>query len=307
VKWFQVDSDAPNDPKLKAIIRHGIDPSRGQSAAGAMFLLWCYIANHGEGEPGLGIRADGTPLALDEMAEECLFNDVASLTTFLAAIAGRGHVHQDIWTRKGIVFLPAMWIRVSAYYRSKARKLEHDTVQDLVRAVLATDGPIRPAKALPTKPNQPTKPGKKNVGGGEQTDLLADGGSDQVDALVHLWNTERKPGPLLKSISAKRRSDILKRLKDHPNLDDWRKVIRYVNGQKWCNGHGTGDHVNFVMGLDTLLKPGRFEAALERASLDRKHGTQDGTVGRDAATGRTGFTPGKFAAAMAGGDHETAK
>jgi len=310
VKWFQTDSDAPNDPKLKAIIRHGVEPTRGQAAAGATFLLWCYVANHGKGEPGLGIRSDGSPLSLDEMAGECLFEDVAGLRTFLDYAAGRSHIHPEIWQQQGIVFLPAMWERVSAYYRSKARKLEYSTAQEVVNAVLAgavqaPTGPKQPVKALPTKPTKPTKPTDtgKTVGPAGQG-LLEDAGPDQVAALVQLWNTERQPGPKVQAVTDSRRRAIQLRLKDHPNLEDWRKVIRYLNGQKWCNAPGTGDHPNFRMDLDTLLKPGKFQTALERSNTERP-ASADGTVGRDAARGRTGAKPGEFAAALSGRDDET--
>lgn len=309
MKWFQTDSDAPNDPKLKTIIRRGVEPNRGQAAAGAIFLLWCYVANHGKGEPGLGIRADGRPLALDEMAGETMFDDIDQLRDFIDYAADRGHVHPEVWKQKGVVFLPAMWERVSAYYRSKARKMDYQTAQEVVDAVLAGSaqgGPARPVKALPTnKPTRQTKPTDqgKSVGPAGQ-DLLGDTGPDQVDALVKLWNDERKPGPAIRGVPASRRRAMQQRLREHPNLDDWRRVVRYLNGQKWCNAPGTGDHPNFRMDIDTLLKPGKFQTALERSMVERPAAT-DGTVGRDAARGRTGAKPGVFADALKGGDDET--
>jgi len=303
VRWFQTDSDAPNDPKLKAIIRRGVEPNPNQAAAGATFLLWCYLANHGKGDPGLGIRADGTALPLSEMASECLFDGQAQLVKFLDYAAELGHVHAEVWQKRRVVFLPAMWERVSAYYRSKARKTNYETAQAVVEAVLAGTikaqaGPERPAKALPDKPTKPTLPTDLEKIG--DLDLLSEAGPDQIDAVVKLWNTERKPGPLVQKMTEGRREAIRLRLKDHPNLEDWRTVIRYINRQAWCNAPGFGEHAKFRMDLDTLLKPGKFQAALERCSLDKPQAAGEAS-GRDASRGKTGVVAGKFTQALAGG------
>lgn len=285
---------------MKAIIRRGVEPNRAQAAAGATFLLWCYVANHGKGEPGLGLRADGTALSMAEMASECLFDSEDALVDLLDYMAGLGHVHQAIWQQKRIVFLPAMWERVSAYYRGKARKMNYQTAQEVVAAVL--DGTIRDhlghagaGKALPTKPtNQPNKQDPQREGG---PDLFSDTGPDQVEAVVQLWNTERRPGPHIAKAGS-RAAGIRKVLKDYPNLEDWRTVIRYINRQQWCNAPGTGTHPTFRMGMDTLVRPGQFQKLLEQAATDKGAASPDGVVGRDNSKGRTGRRPGEFAEAL---------
>jgi hypothetical protein len=245
-------------------------------------------------------------LSLIEMASECWFDTVPALVTFLDGLADQQHIHQATWREKGIVFLPAMWERISAYYRSKARKLEYSNVHQVVTALLAgvaspaQNHALRADPAPTNKPtNKPDKQGSKTVGHRDDG-LLADAGADQVTALVTIWNTERKPGPLIRPpLEAKRHRAMATALRAHPNLDDWRKVIRYINTQDWCNAKGTGDHAGWRADIDYLIRPGKLTAALERIALDRSHGT-DGTVGRDAARGRTGAKPGEFAAALKG-------
>jgi hypothetical protein len=319
IKWFQLDSDAPNDPRLKAIRRRGVEPNREQSAVGALVLLWCYVANQGASEPGLGVQRNGEPLDLELMAVECFFDSPSQLTDFLDYAAQVGHIHQRLWTEKRIVFLPAMWERVSAYYRSKARKMQFATGQQVVDAVLSGPldtqaGPKRPRKA-PAGPTVQTRQTlqteeRKSVGPAghapnpvRPSSLLDDNaGPDQVQQLVVIWNTERTKGPKIQQVPDSRRRQMLARLKDHPNLDDWRRVVRYVNGQRWCNAPGTGEHPNWRMDIDFLLRPGKFQAALERLQAEKPAG-EAGQVGRDASRGRTGYTPGDYAGL--GKAHET--
>lgn len=125
---------------------------------------------------------------------------------------------------------------------------------------------------------------------------------DDVDALVKLWNEERKPGPHVLAITDQRRRAIQTRLREFPDLNVWRRVIRFVNGQPWCNAPGTGEHASFRMGLDTLLKPGQLARLLEQASIDTAR--PDGLVGRNARTGRTGANREAFTTALHGGHDE---
>jgi hypothetical protein len=258
------------------------------------------VANHGKGEPGLGVRTDGTALSLAEMAGECLFDTTEQLTGFLDYAAGLGHVHEAVWQQKRIVFIPAMWERISAYYRSKARKMNYATSQEVIAAVLA--GTIRPTvahsgddPALQTnkQTNNTNQHHQKNIG----TTLLDDGGPDQAEAVMALWNAERQPGPHVTKLPKGRRTRILKVLKDYPNLEDWRIVIRYINRQRWCNAPGSGDFPNFRMDLDGILKPGKFQKLFENQRMERPVAA-GGQTGRDVSRGRTGAKPGKFAAAL---------
>ncbi len=340
MKWYQVDSDAPNDPKVRGLLRTG-----GQQAAGGLFLLWCFIANHGKGDPGLGVRTGGGALDLGEMADECYFASSAELRAFLDRLAERNLIHAEVWRQREIVFLPAMWNRLAAYYRSKARKMAYASVDDLVAAVLVGGGPELPKADGPgliqpkPKPDGPIQPKPDHGGrilpmpggfgptsqdstehdstGGSKAlplarpddadfmaaNLLADAGADQVDALVKVWNEERKPGPAVREVTAGRRRAAIVALKANPNLDDWRRVIRYINGQKWCNAQGGGDHPNWRLDLDYLLKPGKFTKSMEAAAMARPE-SPGGLVGRDASRGRTGVKVGAFAAALAGGGEE---
>lgn len=127
----------------------------------------------------------------------------------------------------------------------------------------------------------------------EVQDLLTGNGArTNVDELIQVWNDTRKPGPLLRKPTGTLRSQVRKALRDVPNLEDWRTVIRYLNGQDWANAKGVGQHASWRAALDWLTKPGKCAQYLEQARLA---GSEKSSNGRDAATGRVGTTPGKFA------------
>ncbi len=290
------------------------------SAYGGIFLLWCYVAEQGKADPGLGVKTDGGPLDLGLMAGECFFTSADDLKAFLDHAADVGHIHTQLWRDKGIIFLPAMWQRVSGYYKNKGKKQRFDTAQQVVDAVLlggvktgrrsprqANSGHQLPERATDktNKTNTTNRTGKKGKWPAAQPadnpGLLDDAGTDQVQALVNVWNAERKPGPKVEAITPERRKQAGSVLQRHPNLEDWRKLIRWVNGQKWANASGTGEHANYRMPLDHLLRPGKFQQLVERMNADQR--TSGDHVGRDLSRGRTGHKPGQFAGL--GDRHET--
>lgn len=159
VTWFQLETNAPNDPKLKAIIRRG-----GQAWAGATLLLWCYIGSHGRGEPGLGVRADGTPLHIRELASECHFTDAdgtpnpEAAERFLDFLAEQEHIHAGLWRDKRIVFLPAMWTRLTNYARTKGRQgSQFDDAEGLASALITGSAVTRKAPKARKAPAGPSR------------------------------------------------------------------------------------------------------------------------------------------------------
>lgn len=301
LKWFQVDSNSPHDPKISPIIRR-----RGQAGAGAIYLLWCYVAQHGKLQPGLAVRDDGGPRPLREAADECFFEGVDDLKVFLDDLADRQHLHGQLWADKGIIFLPAMWTRSNTYLKWKKGKAatRFESVDQVVAAVL--DGTIvaKAGKPAATKgpKGRPTRQTKQT--GQTQQDTLLGPGAGQVEGLVTLWNAERKPGPQVREITPDRRKQYGRALVVHPNLADWAKVIRHLNGEKWANAPGDGDHPTWRADLDWLTGSGKLGRYLEKlATL----GGGRAADGRNAAKGTTGRKPGEFMNAVRGDRDDESK
>ncbi len=311
MRWYQVDSDTPNDPKIKRLLRDAAEPGTQlpgpATTMGHLFLVWCFVANHGA-QPGMGVKADGTPLDLDDMAFDAMFPTAGHLRRFLTDMAERGLVGKDEW-EQGIVFLPAMKARADAYAKSKGRGEPGPSgpgrgksgPSGHRRAPAGEKGPIHHTTGQDTTPEDHDDQPAPAV-----PDLLNDAGEDNVDALVRIWNTERQPGPTVRDVTPQRRARYQKALKARPDLSDWRLVIAWLNGQKWCNAAGTGDHPSWRADLDWLAKPGNLaryydKAQADRPFMQRRDGAAAGLEGRNAAKGRTGFKRGEFAAALGEG------
>lgn len=305
MKWFQVDSDTPDDPKIKAVIRRGLAgapwvsdrPNGGQAAAGALLLLWCYVANHGGGDPGIGVGSDGQPLPLGEMADELLFDTQADLERFLDFLAEKRAIDPAAWSDSRMVVLPAMAKRADAYAKSKGRGKPTPPPEPPAappkQPRRAKPGEKSPGSA-PTVPTSPTVPTGQDTEG--QLALTpAEPAGPTPDDLVALWNRVRTKGPKVTKIDAERRRTFTRALKETPDLKTWEAAIGWVETQPWCNAQGTGEHANWRLDLDYLVKPGKLQRAMERMDGDRNGA-------KSAASGRVAATRGKYS--NAGSDHD---
>ncbi len=276
MKWFQVDSDTPDDPKIKAIIRVGLpNPTPGQAAAGALLLLWCYVANHGGGDPGEGVDTEGMPLPLGEMADECLFEDQAQLVLWLDFLAAKRHIDPERWNANQTVVLPAMRHRADSYAKSKGRER-----RDFTRT-----GENPPGSSLQNKQTNNTP---------QTSDLFELAGAGAVtlkpEDLVGCWNQHRVQGPAVRQITDSRRTAYRKALQIEPNLGRWADLFMWIETQKWMNASGTGDHPTWRADLDFVTKPKQIGKLFDRMAADARRGPVS-----TGGTGRVAPTPGKFA------------
>lgn len=281
MKWFQVDSDTPNDPKIKAIIRAGLPtPAGGQAAAGALLLLWCYIADHGSGVPGEGVDGNGLPLPLSEMADECLFDQEAQLATWLDFLAVKRHIDPERWAANKTVVLPAMRTRADSYAKSKGRG---DDGRKLAR----------PGKDSPLQDNTNKHDNTEQDPQGGLFALTPDELKVTADDLMKVWNDHRKQGPTIRQLTDDRRRACLTALRLEPNLTRWAALVDWIESQDWMNASGRGEHPNWRADLEFILRPKQVLKLFERMDADlARRGTNGGR------NGRTDPEPGKFAQAV---------
>lgn len=135
MKWFGVDSDTPNDPKIRALLVQFGRRSNKEARArmGGLFLVWCHIADHGA-QPGRGISANGQPIKLQEIADSCYFDSVDELRDLLDFCATREHIDPEAW-KQGIVFFPAMAKRADEYTKKVMRRAKSGQSPAPVRPV----------------------------------------------------------------------------------------------------------------------------------------------------------------------------
>jgi hypothetical protein len=114
VKWFQVDSDTPNDPKVRAIIRQ-----LGNDGFGGLVRLWCHIANHGA-RPGWSVNTAGKPIPLEELIEASGL-DPAKFEQLVLISVQIGHFEKRPWDSRQVIAIPAMARRADTYTKRTVR------------------------------------------------------------------------------------------------------------------------------------------------------------------------------------------
>jgi|SRR5579885_3357724 len=114
MKWFQVDSDTPNDPKIRAVLRQ-----MGPAGMGGLFLLWCHIGDHGK-RPGWSVDSTGKPMPEHELviASELKSDEFLKL---VAICTSSGHFLKSAWERRRVIAIPAMARRADTYTRRRVR------------------------------------------------------------------------------------------------------------------------------------------------------------------------------------------
>jgi hypothetical protein len=121
LKWFQMESDAPNSRSIKRIRSdHGLE------GVAIVFYLWCFIAREGHGEPGEGVDEFGRAYSLWDIASDIDITE-EELVNVINTCANVGMVDPER-LKEGLVFLPAMGDRASNYAKRKRTK-EKETVQ----------------------------------------------------------------------------------------------------------------------------------------------------------------------------------
>lgn len=125
MKWFQLDSNAPDDPKIRSLIKR-----MGNAGFGGLVRLWCYVAQHGTKRPGWAVDSRGRPFEKEILKDKSGLNS-DEFELLLSEIVRSGHCKV---TKRGVLVFPAMYTRTDTYTR---RKFEHSSknvpVQDNTR------------------------------------------------------------------------------------------------------------------------------------------------------------------------------
>jgi hypothetical protein len=132
VKWFQMDSDATDDPKIKAIFA-----KVGHVGISGLFHLWCFVARYGS-RPGWSLDAKGQPMPRPflEAGSKLSRKRFAAL---LDVLCETNHISRKNWTDRGVVVFPAMVKRSDTYTQRRLRKSANG-----VRTVFAQGAKIVP-------------------------------------------------------------------------------------------------------------------------------------------------------------------
>ena len=115
MKWFQLDSDAPHDPKIRAVTR-----TLGPAGLGGLLGVWCHVARHGS-TPGRAMDSRGLPLALDELQEASLLSP-DEFQALVDICVRTGHFKREAWEQYKGIWIPAMAKRADRYTKTQLHK-----------------------------------------------------------------------------------------------------------------------------------------------------------------------------------------
>lgn len=114
MKWFQVDSDTPNDPRIRAVARE-----LGAAGIGGLFLVWCFIADHGQ-KPGRSIDSSGRPFPKKDLQEASRLQE-NDFDRLIEICTDSGHFKKDVWDERQEIVIPAMRRRADTYTKRKIK------------------------------------------------------------------------------------------------------------------------------------------------------------------------------------------
>lgn len=114
MKWFQLDADAPEDPKIRAVVR-----ALGVEGFGGLVGLWCHVAKHGR-KPGQAIDSRGAPFPVDDLVAATGLPP-EKFDALIDVCTRSGHFRRDVWELHGGVWIPAMERRADRYTQRVVR------------------------------------------------------------------------------------------------------------------------------------------------------------------------------------------
>lgn len=92
------------------------------------------------------------------------------------------------------------------------------------------------------------------------------------DDVVRLWNaTATAPFPRVRPpLHRDRLARLVRACAAVPDLDDWRALFVWMNGERWMRAPGTGSNPTWIATLDFVVdKPARLQGYIERALTAR--------------------------------------
>lgn len=119
MKWFQLDSDMPHDPRIRAVVR-----ALGVEGLGALTCLWCHVARHGD-VPGRAVDSAGRPLRLADLQEATQL-DGGKFAQLVEVCVESGHFDPDVWARQQTIWIPAMFKRADRYAKRRFQREQPD-------------------------------------------------------------------------------------------------------------------------------------------------------------------------------------
>lgn len=114
MKWFKLDTDMPDDPRIREVIQR-----LGNEGLGALVRIWCFVGNHGVW-PGISLDRNRQPMQKQALIEASGLSKL-KFTDLMVILSENGHIKKNRYRKHGVVVFPAMCRRADPYTRRSVR------------------------------------------------------------------------------------------------------------------------------------------------------------------------------------------
>lgn len=308
MKWFRFDANTANHPTVRSVKKR-----LGNEGFGALANLWCFTAERGRQRPGRAVNGDGKPYRREALVDASEMSE-EKFDQLIEVLLETECMNPEAWHERQEMHFPGMFERADDTTKKKWKALDKAGEDD--------DGtPSTPEKdrATPTESEKrretpevvgglPEKVGviSPTVQDSTEQDSTEQGQGDNVVALfpppltdpqradqVRVdWNDiTSRPLPRCQPLSAKRVTHTCARLKEH-NREVLKEAFTRIEASDFCRG--TNDR-GWVMTFDWLMGS---QDHVTNVLEDRYKNKAPRRA--PPSPGRTGVTPGKYAALVRG-------
>tara|TARA_R110000824_G_scaffold18243_10_gene72639 strand:+ start:3984 stop:4817 length:834 start_codon:yes stop_codon:yes gene_type:complete len=271
MKWFRMDSDTPNHPTSRRVIR-----KTGNEGFGALVRLWCFAAQYGKGDtPGRCVDSDGDPIQVEDLVDASGLTD-EQFRELIEVLLETKCIDQTAWELRQEITFPGMTTRADEY----TKKVRRNSVR-----VLSGGSPDKKQKALPTV-QESTKQYKRE----EQAMTLAEVVTEETlrrvrkrgspHLLMEWWNDITKPPiPRCQGLNEKRQKACL-RVMENIGHDVIKDAFQKINASKFCQGQndrGWKASFDWMLQPDSILRTleGKYDDRLKVGTTRSKSGKYD--------------------------------
>ena len=243
MKWFRMDSDTPNHPTSRRVIKR-----LGNEGFGGLVRLWCFTAQFGKDEPGRCVDSDSDPFRKEDLLDASGLNEEA-FSVLIEVCLETKCADRVAWEERGELAFPGMASR-SDNYSKKIRRTKSIQGEDEIQ-----EGSNKNQKSFPTV--QDTTVHEKRVQGKSvlNAELLRDE-----------WNRITAPPiPKCKGLSKKRIAAVALRVAEH-GTSVMTKAFEAISESGFCRGE---NERGWVATFDWVLKPDVPLRALEGKYANR--------------------------------------
>ena len=154
MKWFQSDANTPNHPTSRIVKRR-----LGMAGFGAMYQLWCFVAERGGAEPGRAVDSDGDPYSREALIEASEL-EAEQFDMLVEILVAQRCMDPDAWRERGEMYFPGMAKRSDQYTRRRQGKAGGRPVPANTVPTLSEKIPT-PSEKVPTLSEKIPTPSEK--------------------------------------------------------------------------------------------------------------------------------------------------